>query len=299
MYNTTIISIKEKLLLQYSKYLKTYKDQIFEILANEGKKRFMRQIQYNQLDFNDFLISESYYITNLDLWLLSLYYKIPIILLSSTKLVENDNSALLTYKTSIRKFYFIKAPGLKNDFIPKYNLYVTQNENSFLYDLLKKKMKKIIKPLMNEYNKIGHEKLLTNYFENIKLINVRKPQKLRLKIKPPITNIKTTQEKVKTVEPVKKLRLKTKQIKPALNDISQEISSTNSNTLKINKKKTSKLRLKKSLTHKNNNNKKPQIKLKTKNITFNNKMNSNRAIEKIKKLKLKIKKLKLKLKSKE
>ena len=53
------------------------------------KHNMIRQVKHNQLTFENMVMSEGYYITNLDLWLLSLAYNVPIILISSTKLLEN------------------------------------------------------------------------------------------------------------------------------------------------------------------------------------------------------------------
>ena len=129
----TTSDIKKVLFEEYSKYIHSYKNEILEILAEQGKKKHIRQVQHNQFNFLDFLISESYYITNLDLWLLSLRYKLPIILVSSTVLTENNKDMLMLYRSDSNKYYFVRAPGLQNDFIPKYTLYATKTRVDYQY----------------------------------------------------------------------------------------------------------------------------------------------------------------------
>ena len=84
--NVDSFLLKKILLEQYYKFMKKYKDEIMTILSNEGKKLFTHQIYYNQLTLETLIISESYYLTNFDIWLLSDVYRLPIILLSSTML---------------------------------------------------------------------------------------------------------------------------------------------------------------------------------------------------------------------
>ena len=102
--------------------MKKYKDEIMTILSNEGKKLFTHQIYYNQLTLETLIISESYYLTNFDIWLLSDVYRLPIILLSSTMLREYNDNILITMRSENDEYYVIKSPGIQYNVASKYRL---------------------------------------------------------------------------------------------------------------------------------------------------------------------------------
>ena len=48
------------------------------------------------LNFDVLINSDHYYLTNIDVWLIANFYKIPLVFISSTKLVENNLPLLVT-----------------------------------------------------------------------------------------------------------------------------------------------------------------------------------------------------------
>jgi hypothetical protein len=80
--------------------------------------------------------------TNLDLIILANKFKIPIILYSSTKLIENNQQLFIINNNIYNlsqfdenidelKFFFIKSPGVKTDMFNEYKLlYSTNDKNS-------------------------------------------------------------------------------------------------------------------------------------------------------------------------
>jgi hypothetical protein len=115
--------ILRRILLQvYDKYLKDYKDQMFSILTAEGKKIMIHQVFYNQLTFENLVMSESYYLTLFDMWLLSEHYDLSMIFLSGTTLVENNDSILITKESENGSYYIVKAPGIQADVATKFRL---------------------------------------------------------------------------------------------------------------------------------------------------------------------------------
>ena len=86
-WSLTILSFKNSplfngLLLinnEYKQYLDSYHDKIVDILSIEGKKTLGDQVHAQTLSFASFIYTDNYFLTTLDLWLLVLKYKIPII----------------------------------------------------------------------------------------------------------------------------------------------------------------------------------------------------------------------------
>jgi hypothetical protein len=78
-------------------------------------------------------MSEDYYATLMDLWLLAIHYNLPVIFFTGTKLVENGLDFLVANSpaTTADSYYFINVPGKKIDMpnpkgfrlviAPKYN----------------------------------------------------------------------------------------------------------------------------------------------------------------------------------
>jgi len=60
----------------------------------------------NITTIDNIIMSNKYYITNFDIWLLSKHFNIPIIMYSSTKLVENNKDVMLINKSNNNKYFF-------------------------------------------------------------------------------------------------------------------------------------------------------------------------------------------------
>jgi hypothetical protein len=97
------------------------------------------------------VMSEDYYISNLDVWVLAEHFKLPIVFLSNTTsmLVENNENLLRLYGDSDGDFMFIKPPTYNRnintnyDIIPHYK-WIVQKDNNRLFkvDSLKDKIRK-------------------------------------------------------------------------------------------------------------------------------------------------------------
>ena len=105
------------------------RDMIYTILFYQGKVNYIRRIKAGNLSFEDYLLSENYYLTNLDIWLLANKFKIGIVLISSTKLIENRKDLLPLLYPKNNELYFIKSPGVRQNLIPKYRL-ICDNTNN-------------------------------------------------------------------------------------------------------------------------------------------------------------------------
>ena len=93
---------------------------------NMGLLIVLKKINENKLLLENFIISDNFYITNLDILILANKFNIPLVLYSSTKLKENNNKFLTlqqyTPETIPSQMYFIKTPVFKNNNMAKYRL---------------------------------------------------------------------------------------------------------------------------------------------------------------------------------
>ena len=142
----TVGLLKADLLSEYKKLLdQGHRDMIYLILEKQGKVNAMRRIRRNELKFEDYILSENYYLTNLDIWLIAKLYNLGISIISSTKLIENNDNILPLVYPENGEYYFIKSGGIYNDKIPKYKLIVDDTNNSkFIFTELESKLQRKI-----------------------------------------------------------------------------------------------------------------------------------------------------------
>jgi hypothetical protein len=128
--------LRDKLAELYSQYSDRYKIQIANILIQQGKKTFGSYIKAGTLEIKHMLYTEGYYITNLDLWLLFDFYKIPSILISHKPLLETLYNAkeFVIYVDQTKdpdKFIFVISSAIKVETPPSYK-YVESNGTPFI-----------------------------------------------------------------------------------------------------------------------------------------------------------------------
>lgn len=122
----TISQVKETLRNCYKKYISnsSFLEKIINILRNQGKKELMNLVKSERNTLEEVIISEGYYLTNLDLWVMAHELNLPVVLFSSNKLkhlLDNQTWIVLGGKYTER-YYFIRAytEPLPSD---KYNQY--------------------------------------------------------------------------------------------------------------------------------------------------------------------------------
>jgi hypothetical protein len=81
-------------------------------LIIEGKATFAAVIQ-----------SANYFLTNVDIWILARYFKLPIIFVSQSLLIENGKNILVLYgNASIETYFFIHPFGVTQDTISRFSM---------------------------------------------------------------------------------------------------------------------------------------------------------------------------------
>ena len=130
----TTNDIKRVLIEEYSQYLNSYTDKILDILIIEGKKTLGDQVKAGVIPFDQFIWSDSYFITNLDLWIILNKYKIPSFFISSKYLLETkyNRKAFLCYGKEDDDFIFIVTPALRAEVVPLYKYIQDESQNIFI-----------------------------------------------------------------------------------------------------------------------------------------------------------------------
>ena len=124
--NVPIETIRKILWNSYSDIYEKYKTKIIKILSKQGKASMMNRLSTNQIQFQDLIMSEEYFITNLDLWAISSKYNLPVLLFSSKNLknLSINSDWLILGGNPSENYYIIRCPfDIQSiDGIPSYNL---------------------------------------------------------------------------------------------------------------------------------------------------------------------------------
>jgi hypothetical protein len=110
---------------EYSKHLPTHQSKIFQILQTHPDKRTMiEKVKNSQMKFEDLIMSEEYFITNLDLWAVASYFGLPILLFANKSLDTlglSVNWVVLSGNAKLDSYYCIRSPpnGIA---IPEYHM---------------------------------------------------------------------------------------------------------------------------------------------------------------------------------
>ena len=195
--------LKKILLEQYYKYIKDYKNEVMAILTNEGKKLFTHQLYYNQITLETLIISESYYLTNFDIWLISDVYKLPVIMLSSTMLREYNDNILVTMRSDNDKYYVIKSPGVQANTPGKYRL-IAQPGAKIQIEMsdFPSNMSHLITDIVNDTN-TSHNRVVTleEYLRDFKYDKPKKKAPKRIKILGTTKKPDETSEVIAQIDP--------------------------------------------------------------------------------------------------
>jgi hypothetical protein len=110
-------NLREILVKLYEKYPKL---QLVNIWAEQGKRGFSNKVKKGELQFKDIIEHSTYYLSNLDLWLLLSEFRIPTIFISPKVLLEtgNKNEAFIAVRNpdeGSNLYVFIVMPTIKEE----------------------------------------------------------------------------------------------------------------------------------------------------------------------------------------
>jgi hypothetical protein len=130
----TIEKIKKVLYDTYSDFYKKSESQLMYILETEGKKYLTDQLSKKVINLYDFVESDDFFISNFELMILMVHYKIPSIIISHKNifLTSYEKRFFILYDDAKRKdksFVFILSSPTRNDYITNYKLIRQKDEN--------------------------------------------------------------------------------------------------------------------------------------------------------------------------
>ena len=136
----TISEIKTLLVKEYNTYYSLYGIKLLDILRFQGKN-IIQQVKSNITNLSFFILSDDYYITLLDIYILFQYLKIPTFVISNKPIMETKYSSniMCLYKelNDISKEDFVilfSQPVSKK--IPRYIHLTSQDTSSLLFNSL-------------------------------------------------------------------------------------------------------------------------------------------------------------------
>ena len=117
------------------------------VLIAQGKKTRGDQVKSGDMSFASFIEYPDYYLTILDLWILFNYFKIPVIFLSKTCLIETGNRQLVGFSNEIddllnERFIFIMTTTPKKSKIPQYKIITHDDSITFSFNDFKDSTRK-------------------------------------------------------------------------------------------------------------------------------------------------------------
>ena len=134
-HEITVNELRSKLIRLYNEHVTKHKSKIYDILRKQnGKSIMIKKVIQNKVTIEDLIMSEDYYLTTLDVWILASDLKLPIMLFSQSPL-ENLNIKedwiILGGNPMKDRFFFIRSPAISAK-CPEYRMVTPQRP---LYDL--------------------------------------------------------------------------------------------------------------------------------------------------------------------
>ena len=166
-------SIKEVLLNDYLKLYATHSKQLLNIMRAQGKKILAGQLLKNQISLPDMIMSEDYYATLMDVWILAIHYNLPLVFISDTILMENNGRYMIAHKPTDdeQAYYFLKVSAILAQLSPIYTLILDESN----------RMKIAVDRLRNEAMKNDIQRTspnILNFIENFSLTEANKWNKM-------------------------------------------------------------------------------------------------------------------------
>ena len=126
--------IKNELYDEYKKYLVEFNNKIVDILIIEGKKTIGDQVKSETLSFSNFIYTDNYFLTTLDLWLLVQKYEIPTVFICQKTILQTNytKNVFIGYGNEEDKCTFIMLPAFRAEVVPGYKLIETDKDDIFI-----------------------------------------------------------------------------------------------------------------------------------------------------------------------
>ena len=161
-------------------------------MLSQGKRDLASKLLLGTIKIDNAIMSENYYITNLDIILISKRLNLPIIIVSSAIIAENKKKLLILNKSERKMYYFIKLTTFKDMNTPRnYKLFIKKNNILIATDSLSIPYRTDIR--------ISEELNLNDYINSIKIPIAIKPKIINEGTKK--KELEETQDKILITKP--------------------------------------------------------------------------------------------------
>ena len=173
-----INKIKKLLIEEYTRNYNVYLNKIKDILSNEGKKFYIYQIYSKKISLIDYIMSENYFLSLMDIWIISNSLSLPIIIISLGKLPINGKKYFVINNNIENEYFILKITFGK--LYPEYRIIIDNNGNKkidiekILFKDKETDVKESLKDVVADSENLDIQKYLDSYqIKKKKLILVK------------------------------------------------------------------------------------------------------------------------------
>ena len=131
----TSLDIRHILSGEYKKMIPIHERNIIHTMRHQGKRELVDRLQ--TITLSDLVMTEQYWLSNLDLRVLSKVISIPLVLISGSKVLDNKKKSLMTAAAlHSQKLIIVKQHGMKVDTPQQYSLLYSGTNMGFSTDEL-------------------------------------------------------------------------------------------------------------------------------------------------------------------
>jgi hypothetical protein len=176
----TITRLKSILVSEYGKLAELGLDKkLVMILNGYGMKKYAELIQEGRATLPQIIQGENYFLTNIDIWILALYFKIPIVFISQSLLSENGENMMVVYSNGGHgdddggddAYFFIHPFTVTQDTPSRYGLIEVKHEELSLLKIPLAVVSPELRERIQEYDR--KELPIEEYIRNFKLGNIK------------------------------------------------------------------------------------------------------------------------------
>jgi hypothetical protein len=174
----SIQKIKNILVGEYDKLAeKGLGKKLTMILNGYGMKKYADIINEERATLSQIIQSENYFLTNIDMWILAVYFKIPIIYVSQSLLSENGKNMMVLYGDDDSNSYFFVHPFTVTQDVPSRFGLIEVKEDE--YSLIKVPLEFVTPELRENIQTENDERVsLEDYIRTFKLGNIKNKKRV-------------------------------------------------------------------------------------------------------------------------
>ena len=174
----SIQKIKNILVGEYDKLAeKGLGKKLTMILNGYGMKKYADIINEERATLSQIIQSENYFLTNIDVWILAVYFKIPIVYVSQSLLSENGKNMMVLYGDDDSNSYFFVHPFTVTQDVPSRFGLIEVKEDE--YSLIKVPLEFVTPELRENIQTENDERVsLEDYIRTFKLGNIKNKKRV-------------------------------------------------------------------------------------------------------------------------